>query len=56
MYVILTNLTGLIISGQMNYKHQKGSYMHINIIINTLEQEGSFGCVKINSVAIKNKN
>lgn len=59
MYVIMTHLTILIISGLVNNKHQKGSYMHNSIIINsninTMEHDGSFGCVKINSIAIKNK-
>lgn len=27
----------------------------INSNINTMEHDGSFGCVKINSIAIKNK-
>ncbi|EEL31122.1 hypothetical protein bcere0019_57570 [Bacillus cereus Rock3-28] len=40
----------------MNYKHQSGSYMHSSSIINTLKQGDSFGFVKINSMAIKNKD
>ncbi|MGF9958599.1 hypothetical protein [Bacillus mycoides] len=38
----MTYLTILITSGMVNYKHQKGGYMHTSIIINsntnTLEQ------------------
>lgn len=56
MYVIMTYLTILIISSLVNYKHQRGSYMHSSIIINTLEQGDSFGFVRINSMAIKHKN
>lgn len=40
----------------MNYKHQRVTYLHSSIIINTLEQWNLIGFVKINSMALKNNN
>lgn len=40
----------------MNYKHQRVTYLHSSIIINTLEQWNLIVFVKINSMAIKNNN